>query len=140
MKRILVVSGPNINKLSIRDNDIYGDFSYQDFKKDLKNKYKDLKFKFIQSNHEGKIIDYLQKYHKYDGLIINAGGLTHTSVSLRDCVELIVKAKVSVHFSNILQREEFRKQDLLKDVVNQVFMGKKLESYYEAINYLLDIN
>lgn len=140
MKRILVVSGPNINKLSIRDNDIYGDFSYQDFKKELKNKYKDLKFKFIQSNHEGKIIDYLQKYHKYDGLIINAGGLTHTSVSLRDCVELIVKPKISVHFSNILQREEFRKQDLLKDVVNQVFMGKKLESYYEAINYLLDIN
>lgn len=138
MKRILIVSGPNLNNLGKRSKEHYGTITYKELNKLIKDSYPNIKFKFFQSNYEGKIIDYLQKKAKYDALVINPGGLTHTSVSLRDCIEQINKPKIAVHLSNINEREDFRKVDLIKDVVDNVFMGKKAESYTEGINYLLD--
>ena len=139
MKKILVISGPNLNMLGLRDKSQYGTITYKQLNRSIKKKYPSIKFKFFQSNYEGKLIDFLQKYNKYDSLIINAGAFTHTSIALRDCLDIIKKPKVSVHLSNINEREDFRKIDYLKDVVDEVFMGQKHQSYYNAIDYLLDI-
>lgn len=139
MRKILVISGPNLNMLGLRDKEQYGSITYKELNYSIKSNYPNLKFKFYQSNHEGKLIDYLHKNNNYDALIINAGAFTHTSIALRDCLEIVKKPKVSVHLSNINEREDFRKTDYLKDVVDAVFMGQKQQSYYNAIDYLLDI-
>lgn len=138
MRKILIVSGPNLNMLGKRDEEFYGSLTYKELKSLINKEYKSIKFKFYQSNHEGKIIDYLQKVKGYDAIVINPAGLTHTSVALRDTLDIIKLPKVAVHLSNINNREEFRKTDYIKDVVDNVFMGEKITSYYKAINYLLD--
>lgn len=138
MKKILIISGPNLNMLGKRDETSYGSFTYKELKKSISRAFPKVKFKFYQSNHEGRLIDKLQRIKNFDGIVINPGGLTHTSVSLRDTLEIINIPIISVHLSNINEREEFRKNDLIKDVVDNVFMGEKINSYYKAINYLLD--
>ncbi|HBY65045.1 MAG TPA: 3-dehydroquinate dehydratase, partial [Acholeplasmataceae bacterium] len=96
---------------------------------------------FYQSNYEGELIDVIQNSlsEPYDALVINPGALTHTSIALRDALELLTIPKVEVHLSDIDSREPFRKLDYIQDVVNARFMGKKENSYIEAIKYLTNL-
>lgn len=137
--KILYIFGPNLNMLERRDKGIYGLLSFSSLKKDLKDKYKGHKLTFYQSNSEGKLIDKLQKASKFDAVIINAGGYTHTSVSIRDAIEILTNIKVEVHLSDIYNREDFRKLNFIKDVVDKSFYGKQIVSYYEATDYVINL-
>ncbi|MDR2822886.1 MAG: 3-dehydroquinate dehydratase [Acholeplasmatales bacterium] len=137
--KLLIVSGPNLNKLELRNKNSYGGFSYIDLKESILKSYPEIEFEFFQSNHEGSIIDKLEEFLTYDGIIINPGALTHTSVAIRDTLEYITIPKVEVHLSNITTREDFRKIDYIYDVVSKRFMGEKLNSYYQAIDYLKNL-
>ena len=113
--KIMVINGPNLNMLGIREKNIYGTFTYEDLCKYIETypnyKEKDIDFTFLQTNHEGEIVDYLHKAYteKYDGIVLNAGGYTHTSVAIHDAIEAVSIPTVEVHISNIHAREEFRK-------------------------------
>ncbi len=136
--KLLVINGPNLNLIGYREPDIYGLKTYKDlvgFIKDQAKKRK-LKVKVIQSNHEGKIIDYLHKaICKYDGVIINPGALTHYSYSIYDAIKSINIKTIEVHLSDISKREDFRKTSVIKDACVKTFMGKHFDSYKEAIMY-----
>ena len=136
--KILIINGPNLNMLGKRNHDHYGAMTLDELNLLITKKYPNIDFQFYQSNHEGDIIDLIQRANDYDGLVINAGGYTHTSVAIRDALEILTIPKVSVHLSNYLEREDFRKVDLIKDVVDMVFFGKKEQSYLEGIKFLLD--
>lgn len=139
--KLLILNGPNINLLGKREKNIYGEKSYDELIKYI-NEYvldKDISLDIYQSNHEGELIDYLQKTinNGYDGVIFNAGGYTHTSVSIRDCIKAINIPVVEVHLSNILHRELFRRKDLLNKVCVKRIMGYGFDSYTKAIDYFL---
>lgn len=123
--------------LGKRSKSHYGDMTLDEINKFIKKSFPKVKFNFKQSNYEGKIIEYIQKSNNYDAIIINAGAYTHTSIAIRDALEIIQIPIISVHLSNIHEREEFRKVDFLKDVVDKVIMGRKEDSYIDAITYLL---
>lgn len=133
--RILVISGPNLNMLGKRDPKHYGTTTLKDIEKMIKN-YIDWDFTFFQSNYEGAIIDKIQESLEYDGIIINPGGLTHTSISIRDMLDIFPNVVVEVHLSDIYKRESFRKINLIKDVVDYSVIGQKEQGYLTAINYL----
>ncbi|HPX71648.1 MAG TPA: type II 3-dehydroquinate dehydratase [Acholeplasmataceae bacterium] len=135
--KILVINGPNLNMLGKRDPKHYGKLTLEKLNDLIKTLYPDCQFEFYQSNHEGDLIDKIQTADKFDALLINPGGYTHTSVAIRDALEILGVPKVSVHLSNYLEREDFRKVDLVKDVVDKVFYGKKEVSYFEGIDYLI---
>lgn len=135
--RVLVISGPNLNMLEYRDEIIYGKSSLKDLENLLTSKFSNLKLTFIQSNYEGSIIDFIQDANnRYDAILINAAAYTHTSVAIRDALELTKILKVEVHFSDFTKREDFRKVSLLSDVCDKTFYGKKEESYIDALNYI----
>lgn len=135
---ILIINGPNLNMLKRRDKEIYGDLDLKKINKELTTKFKSLKFKFYQTNHEGKIIDKIQKInHKCLGIIINPGAFTHYSYAIRDALEIIKIPKVEVHLSNILKRDDFRKISVIQDVVDQTFMGEYIHSYFNAVNFII---
>ena len=137
---ILVINGPNLNLLGERDNKIYGDTSYKDLVKIIKkySKEKNIKVKCVQSNYEGKIIDYIQKSkNKYDGIIINAGAYTHYSIAIKDALNASKVKAVEVHISNIYEREEFRRISYLKDECIASIVGKGIKGYLEAIDILI---
>ena len=138
---ILVISGPNLNMLGKRDPKLYGTLTLSELYEMITDKFPKHEFTFYQSNYEGELIDVLQNSisEPYDALLINPGALTHTSIALRDTLEIMTIPKVEVHLSNIDEREPFRQVDYIKDVVNARFMGKKVESYFEAIQYLLQL-
>ncbi len=139
MMNILLLHGPNLNMLGRRDPLLYGSMTQDELYDELVNEYQTVEFTFYQSNYEGELIDVIHHAidENYDALIINPAALTHTSIALRDALELLTIPKVEVHLTNIRQREDFRKVDFIKDVVDACFMGKKLESYFEAVEYLL---
>jgi len=128
--------------LGKRNKEIYGSLTLTDIYEKLTQKYEQIHFTFYQSNYEGEIIDLIHNTFtdNYDAIIINPGALTHQSIALRDALEIIEITKIEVHLSNIFEREDFRKVDYIKDVCHQTFMGKKLESYFDAIDYLLSKN
>jgi 3-dehydroquinate dehydratase-2 len=137
---ILIINGPNLNMLGEREPEIYGKHTYKDLVKQINLYAKSEQFfvKTYQSNHEGKIIDYIQKKHmKYDGIIINPGALTHYSYALRDCLAGVQKRVIEVHLSDIYNREDFRKISVLEDIVERVIVGKGINGYLEAIDLLL---
>lgn len=139
--RLIIINGPNLNLLGIREKEIYGDQSFEDFYKSLKKKYKDLSIEYYQSNHEGELIEKIQEIgFKYDGIIINGGGFTHTSIALRDAISSIKCPAVEVHISNILSREEFRKKSYLSDVCQGIISGLGLSGYEYAIQYFISQN
>ncbi|MDR1781436.1 MAG: 3-dehydroquinate dehydratase [Bacilli bacterium] len=140
--RIKIINGPNLNMLEYRNNDLYGSLSLKSMINEINNQYKDdnIKLDWYQSNYEGAIIDVIHqliKNNNYDALIINGGALTHYSYALRDALEILNIIKVEVHLSNIKDREDFRKIDVINDVCDNCFMGNKINSYYEAIDYIL---
>lgn len=135
---ILVIHGPNLNMLGKRDEKHYGTFTLEDLYGEVSDYFETHEFSFFQSNHEGELIDVIQHAEddNYDALLINPGAYTHTSIAIRDALELISIPKVEVHLSNIDQREDFRKIDYIKDVCHERFMGKKIDSYIEAIKFI----
>jgi 3-dehydroquinate dehydratase-2 len=139
MQRILIINGPNLNLLGKRETDIYGDMSFEDFFEELKEVYEaDIQLHYFQSNVEGEIIDKLQEVgFKYEGILLNAGGYTHTSVAIRDAVAAIKTPVIEVHISNIYAREEFRQHSLISAVCKGVIAGFGLESYVLAIDTFL---
>ncbi|HAX02967.1 MAG: hypothetical protein A2Y45_06000 [Tenericutes bacterium GWC2_34_14] len=136
---ILVIHGPNLNMLGRRDPKLYGTMTQDELYDALTEEYQTVEFTFYQSNYEGELIDVIHHAmdENYDALIINPAALTHTSVALRDALEILSIPKVEVHLSDITKREAFRAVDLIKDVCDACFMGKKLESYFEAVEYVL---
>ena len=133
---ILFLNGPNLNLLGQREQSQYGSITYEELKKKCEEKSKelDLKIEFIQSNVEGEIVSIIQSANeKFDGIIINAAAFTHTSVAIRDALEIYKKKKIEVHISNIYKREEFRQKSLISDVVNGGIFGLGSEGYILAI-------
>ncbi len=134
--KILFINGPNLNLLGEREQSQYGTVTYEQLK-DLcikKSNELDIKLEFVQSNIEGEIVTWIQKAkNKQDGIIINAAGFTHTSVSIRDALQIFNKPKIELHISNIYNREEFRKKSLISDVVNGGIFGLGSNGYILAI-------
>ena len=133
---ILFLNGPNLNLLGQREQSQYGSITYEDLKKKCEEKCKelDLNVEFTQSNVEGEIVSIIQSANeKFDGIIINAAAFTHTSVAIRDALEIYKKKKIEVHISNIYKREEFRQKSLISDVVNGGIFGLGSEGYILAI-------
>ena len=133
---ILFLNGPNLNLLGQREQSQYGSITYEELKKKCEEKCKelDLKVEFIQSNVEGEIVSIIQSANeKFDGIIINAAAFTHTSVAIRDALEIYKKKKIEVHISNIYKREEFRQKSLISDVVNGGIFGLGSDGYILAI-------
>jgi 3-dehydroquinate dehydratase-2 len=133
--RLLIINGPNLNLIGQRENEIYGNQSFDGYFDALKSR-SDAKLSYFQSNVEGELINELQK-SDHDGIIFNAGGYTHTSVALRDCVKAIKVRVVEVHISNISSREEFRHTSLLSPVAVGCIFGFGLVSYDLAIDFFL---
>ena len=133
---ILFLNGPNLNLLGQREQSQYGSITYEDLKKKCEEKCKelDLKVEFIQSNVEGEIVSIIQSANeKFDGIIINAAAFTHTSVAIRDALDLFKKPIIELHLSNIYKREEFRHKSLISDVVTGGIFGLGAEGYILAI-------
>lgn len=131
--KVLIVNGPNLNLIGQREEEIYGNHSFESYYADLKSQ-KDVELEYFQSNVEGEIINTLQT-SKHDGIVINAGGYTHTSVAIRDCIKAIQVPVVEVHISNITERESFRHTSLISPVVIGCIFGFGLDSYGLAIDY-----
>lgn len=137
--RIVIVNGPNLNLVGKREPSLYGNMPMDKYIEELRNSFADIDLDYMQSNHEGDLIDKLQaEGFSADGIVLNAGGYTHTSVALRDTVAAISTPVVEVHITDISKREPFRRISLLTDVCKKTITGKGLEGYREAIMYLID--
>jgi len=131
--RLLIVNGPNLNLIGQREEEIYGKESFQSFYEALNSKTAS-ELDYFQSNIEGELINTLQGSN-HDGIIINAGGYTHTSVAIRDCIKAIKVPVVEVHISNIMERETFRHVSLISEVAVGCIFGFGLKSYELAVDY-----
>ena len=136
--KILILNGPNLNLQGRRDTNIYGTRSFEAYLAELQGLYPAVAFGYFQSNVEGELINALHEAEgHYDGVVLNAGGYTHTSVALRDAVAAVAVPVVEVHISSILAREEFRHTSLLASVVRGSIMGFGLDSYRLGVEALL---
>ena len=136
--KIIIVNGPNLNLLGIREKSIYGDGSFSNYYEKLITSFPDLEFDYFQSNIEGEIINYLHQIgFSADGIILNAGAYTHTSVAIRDAISAITAPVVEVHISNILTREHFRHESLIGAVCRGTIMGFGLDSYRLGVESFL---
>ena len=134
--KILIINGPNLNLLGEREQSQYGSISFDQLKKNCLDKAKELEInlEFTQSNIEGEIVTLIQEAKsKFDGIIINAAGFTHTSVAIRDALDIFKKPIIELHISNIYKREEFRKKSLISDVVSGGIFGLGDNGYILAI-------
>ena len=128
--KVMIINGPNLNLLGKREEAIYGNISFDDYLKTLKNEFPKLAIDYYQSNIEGELINKLHKIgFSYNYILLNAGGYTHTSIALTDCVKAIETPVIEVHISNIYSREEFRKKSLLSTNCKAVICGFGLQSY-----------
>jgi 3-dehydroquinate dehydratase-2 len=134
--KILIINGPNLNLLGTREPQIYGNVSFESYLIELKSKVA-CELDYFQSNVEGEIINELQQA-SCDGIILNAGGYTHTSVAIRDCIESISTPVVEVHISNISKRESFRHESLLSPVCKGCIFGFGLKGYELATKFFTD--
>ena len=138
-----LLNGPNLNKLGRRKPNLYGLESMESILLDIQRRYPSVYFRYEQSNHEGDLIDALQAWaeEKVDGIILNAGGYSHTSVALRDAVEWVSEQGIpviEVHITDIRQREPFRQVSLLTDVCSHSIIGHGTKGYLEAVESLID--
>ena len=139
--QVQIINGPNLNLLGSREPGIYGEESFSEFLDRLKSDYPNIEISYFQSNVEGEIINQLHETgFSYDGIILNAGGYTHTSVAIRDAIKAIKTPVVEVHISNVYGREEFRHKSMLTAVCMGVIAGFGLNSYKLAIESLLLAN
>lgn len=136
---ILIINGPNLNLLGKREKNIYGDQGFDDYLPVLRQRYPDVDLEYFQSNSEGEIIDKIHEVgFEIDGIIINAGAFTHTSVAIRDAVAGVTSPVIEVHISNTHAREEFRHKSYLSAVCKGVILGFGLDSYRLALEYFLE--
>ena len=134
--KLIIINGPNLNLLGTRETEIYGSRTFGAFLKKLRKFYPEFQIEYYQSNLEGEIINAIQKAgFLYDGIILNAGGYSHTSVSIADSIKAITAPVVEVHISNIFAREAFRHTSLLAPYVKGSIIGFGLESYRLAVEY-----
>lgn len=134
-KQILIINGPNLNLLGTREPEIYGNQTFLDYYKTLENKFTDtIDLSYFQSNHEGQLIDKIHEVgFSIDGIILNAGGLTHTSIALGDAIGAVKTPVIEVHISNIHAREEFRHHSFLSAKCKGVIVGFGLKGYDLAL-------
>lgn len=133
---LLIINGPNLNLLGKREKDIYGSQSFDQYLTELRDKYPTIKLAYFQSNSESEIIDKIHEVgFDIDGIIINAGGFTHTSIAIRDAIAGVTSPVVEVHISNVHAREQFRHKSYLSAVCKGVIIGFGLDSYRLAIEY-----
>ena len=132
--KILIINGPNLNRLGLREPDVYGKETLQQINDKLTEYSRNIDIDFFQSNHEGELVDRLQKaVDKYQGIILNAGALTHYSYALRDAIASIPVPVIEVHLSNIHSREDFRKQSVIAPVCAGSISGFGKYSYFLAV-------
>ncbi len=135
--KIMIINGPNINMLGIREKNLYGITFYRDLEKKIKiwAKENNLKVEIHQSNYEGKIIDLIQKayFKKFNGIILNAGGYTHTSISILDALKSTNIPCIEVHLTDIEKREEYRKRSYISEYAFKVIKGLGIEGYHQAL-------
>lgn len=136
--KILVIHGPNLNRLGVREPDVYGQTTFQQLEQLLLEWSQELgiTIESRQSNHEGVLIDWIHQSQDFQGLVLNPGGYTHTSVALRDAISSVTLPTIEVHLSNIAAREEFRHHSMVSAVVEGVISGLGVEGYRLALNYL----
>lgn len=132
--RIQIINGPNINLLGKREPSIYGAVSFEDYYKKLTSLYPDIDFDYFQSNVEGEMINKIHEVgFSYDGIILNAGAYTHTSIALQDALRAVTTPAIEVHISNVHTREEFRHKSMISCACRGVICGFGLESYRLAV-------
>lgn len=139
--KLLVINGPNINMLSIRETEIYGTVDYQGLIKMIKDycDNKQVECAFFQSNHEGAIIDCIQSaYKKYDGIIINPAAYSHTSIAILDALKAVNIKTVEVHISDIEKREPFRRFSYVSQYAQKLIKGQGINGYLSAVDYFLE--
>lgn len=137
MKKILIINGPNLNLLGKREPGVYGNQSFEEYLQVIQEQYKDaLSIEYFQSNHEGAIIDKIHEVgFSIDGIVLNAGAYTHTSVAIADAIRAITTPVIEVHISNTHQRESFRHHSFLSAVVKGVILGFGMDSYRLALEH-----
>ena len=149
--KIVIINGPNLNMLGKREPSIYGTCTMEQVLVDIQRKYPEVCFEYRQSNHEGDLIDWVQEVgascacleargerQEVKGIVLNAGGYTHTSVALRDAVACCRVPVVEVHISDITKREEFRRISMLTDVCAHSIIGHGTGGYTEAVEWILE--
>lgn len=136
--KIIIVNGPNLNLLGKREPGIYGSSSFDDYLSKLRAMYPNIQIDYYQSNVEGELINKIQKVgFSYDGIVLNAGAYTHTSVALHDCIRAITTPVIEVHISNVHQREEFRHHSFISSACKGVICGFGLDSYRLAVEAIV---
>ncbi|GHT05083.1 3-dehydroquinate dehydratase [Bacteroidia bacterium] len=132
--KIQIINGPNLNLLGVREPGVYGSASFEVYLETLKNRYPEIEFAYYQSNVEGEIINKIQETgFSFDGILLNAGAYTHTSVAIHDAIKAIKTPVIEVHISNVHAREEFRHQSLIARACKGVIAGFGLDSYRLAV-------
>ena len=135
--KIQIINGPNLNLLGKREPGIYGSSSFDDYLPTLRQRFPDVQIDYYQSNIEGYLIDKMQETgFEYDGIVLNAGAYTHTSIALQDCIRSLKCPVIEVHISNVHQREEFRHKSMISCACKGVICGFGLDSYRLAIEAL----
>ncbi len=138
MMKILLINGPNLNLLGLREPTVYGSRTFEEYIQKLRVDFPETVLDYFQSNVEGELINKIQECgFSYDGIILNAGGYTHTSVALRDAISAVTTPVAEVHISNTLAREDFRHTSMIGPVCRGCIMGFGLESYRLAILFFL---
>lgn len=136
--KIIIINGPNLNLLGKREPGIYGSCSFDSYLPELYEKYPEITIEYYQSNVEGELINKMQEVgFDYDGIILNAGAYTHTSIALHDCIRSLKTPVIEVHISNVHQREEFRHRSMISSACKGVICGFGLNSYRLAVEAFL---
>ena len=144
MSKVIIINGPNLNFLGIREIEKYGSLTYEDLKNKISEHTKGKnKIEFFQSNSEGEVVTYIQELRKDKevmGIVINPGGLTHSSISLRDALSILEVPIVEVHITDIGKRESYRRVNLVSDLCIKSIVGKGIEGYIEGVDFLNEKN
>jgi 3-dehydroquinate dehydratase II len=137
MVQIIIINGPNLNLLGLRQPELYGNTSFETYFIELEAMFPDINLHYFQSNHEGDIIDKLHSVgFRYHGIVLNAGGFTHTSIAIADALRAITTPVVEVHLTDIYKRESYRHTNYIKESAAHSIVGKGLEGYADAIRFL----
>jgi 3-dehydroquinate dehydratase-2 len=138
LMKIQIINGPNLNLLGVREKSVYGDANFESYLASLRQRYPNIQIDYYQSNVEGEIINKLHEVgFSYDGIVLNAGAYTHTSVAIADAIAAITVTVIEVHISNVYKREEFRHHSMLAASCKGVIAGFGMDSYRLAIENLL---
>lgn len=141
MKKILILNGPNLNLLGLRNPGVYGNQSMEQYLEFLRDCYRDIDIEYSQSNHEGELIDLIQSVgydtDSYAGIVLNAGAYTHTSLAIADAIEAVTVPVVEVHISNVAAREPIRHKSLIAPVCRGTICGFGMDSYRLAVEALI---